>query len=461
MLCLVALSCFVACGGGNAVMQDQLKKIDALSVPSERLAALIELDQGHPGTFEVKFRLGELYLAMGQLDVAAVYLRGANGLGGKKGVPAEEARSAMLEYARTLLLQGKPADSLSVVMPLARTGNSGALLVRARAHVQSGDTKAAIADFQSAWDTKDVQRSAADYALYAQALGAEKRYAEGLKVLRDSEASLGYQAGTGLLESSLLEKLGLTAESVLAAFKETLYQQSQGAISVEQIDTNLAALSRRSDVAGIVGMREQALIRGLSSYLHARWSDAAGELAQGLKGVDDAFARFVLLSCSLEKDKVTAGLLTDYAALESRYRSYPAYYYHLWRAMKKGPGDYSLSNVRSVLEKTILLAPACAEAQETRVELGRLNGVDASEALNILLRQELEAVFVRLRGGADPHTALPPVLRLLSIRHENVYTSDAVLMLKSAVKTTAVAAWLSDQAKQASGVLKDRLSQVL
>jgi tetratricopeptide (TPR) repeat protein len=432
-----------------------------MTIPSERLAALIELDQSHSDTFGVKFRLGELYLALGQLDVAAVYLRSAHGLDGKRGVPVEAARSANLEYARALLLQGKAAEALSVVMPAARAGDSEALLVRARAYVQSGNTKAAIADFQSAWERKDAHRSAADYTLYAQALGAETRYVDGLKTLTDCEVSLGYQPGTGLLESSLLEKLGMTTESVLAAFKETLYQQSQGTISIPQIYTNLGVLSSRSDVAGVVGVKEQALIRGLKAYLNARWSDASGELKLGLKGVDYQFARFLLLSCSLEKDKVTASLLTDYAGLEGRYRSFPAYYYHLWRALKKGPGDYTLANVRNVLEKTILLAPGSDEARETRVELGRLMGVEAADARYILLRPELEVAFARLLGGIDPQTVLPPVLRLLSVRRENVYTSDGMLMLKSAIKAPAVASYLADQAGKASGALKDRLLQLL
>ena len=40
-------------------------------------------------------------------------------------------------------------------------------------------------------------------------------------------------------------------------------------------------------------------------------------------------------------------------------------------------------------------------------------------------------------------------------------TSDGVLMLKSAASLPAVSAYLAEQEEQASGVLKDRLKQLL
>lgn len=442
-------------------MREQLERIDAMTVPTDALAALVQLDQAHPNDFGVKFRLGELYLKLGQLDVSVVYLRRAHELGGDRHAPKDAARLAMLEYARALILLGKPADAIPVVASAAAAGDAAALLVRARARAQSGNSKAALADFRAAWDARDAPVSAADYTLYAQVLAAEVRYAEGLKILRECEQSLGYQPGTGLLESSILERLGLAGQSILAAFKETLYQETQGAISRDQIDKNLSTLAVRSDVAGMTGVNQQLLIRGLKWYLHAQWADASRSLAQGLKGIDDPFARYLLLACSLEKDAVTVQALAEFAALETRYRNFPDFYYHLWRGMKKGPGAYSLANVRSVLEKMILLAPTSGAAMETRVELGRLLDVDPEDAKHILLPAELDRAYARLESGADPVSILPPVLRLLSIRRENVYTSDGVLMLKSAAKLPAVSAYLADQAKHADGALKDRLEQLL
>ena len=449
------------CGRETALTQDQLTRVDAITVPADRLTALIQLDQSHPRTFGVKLRLGELYLSFGQFDVGTVYLGEAYKLRGARGVTKDDARLASLEYARALILLGRPSEAVPVVMADARAGDAAALLVRARAYVQSGNTKGAVADFRAALAAKGAQPAGADFTLYAQALAAERQFADALAVLRDCEKSLGYQPGTGLLESSLLEKLGRAGESILAAFKETLYQQSQGGISSEQTDRNLTTLSGRADVTGVADPRVQALVRGLKSFLHGQWGDASAALTKGLGGLDDPFGRFLLLCCSLETDKVTAGALADFVALEPRWRSYPDYYYHLWRAMKRGPGDYRLSNVRGVLEKTILLAPGSSEAQETRIEVGRLIGVEPVEAKDILLRPELDLVYARLAGGTDPAKVIPPVLRLLSIHHENLYTSDGVLMLTSAARLSAVRAFLLDQAAHATGPLKGRLSQLL
>jgi len=461
MLATVFLYTLAGCARESPVMQEQLNRIDAITIPADRLTALIQLDQANPHSFGVKFRLGELYLYFGQLDVGTVYLGEAHRLRYEKGVTKDDARAAALEYGRALIMKGRPSEAIPVVMPEARTGDPAALLVRARAFVQSGNMPGAVSDFRAALSANGVQPSSADFTLYAQALASQRRYSDALSILRDCEQRLGYQPGTGLLESSLLEKLGRTAESVLSAFKETLYQQTQGTISAEQVDRNLTALSSRTDVTGVADPRAQSIVKGLKAYLHAQWGDALGGLGKGLAGLDDPFGRFLLLSCSLEKDKVTPQGLADFAALETRYRSYPDFYYRLWRAMKKGPGDYSLANVRDVLEKTILLAPDSAEALETRVELGRLVGVEPREAAGILLRPELDLAYARLTGGADPGKILPPVLRLLSIHRENLYTSDGVLMLRSAVRVPGVTKFLEEQARQATGPLKDRLAQLL
>jgi hypothetical protein len=457
---MMAVSIFASCSQGSNAILDQLIKIDAIAVPTERLAALIQLDQGQPN-FAVKFRLGELHMQFGQLDVAEVYLREAAKLGKRSGIAKADARAATLEYARTLILVAKPAEAIAVVMPLARSADPEALLIRARAHVQAGNARAALEDFSAAMNAANSRPAAADYTLYAQALALENRFADSLEVIRKCEASFGYQPGAGLLESSVLEKLGRGAESVLAAFKETLYQLTQGAISQEQVDKNLAVLATRADVSGLGGPREQIMIQGLRFYVQARWAEANRSLTKGLTGTEDPFARFLLLTSSLEDEKVSPAMLADFATLEMRYRTYPDFYYHLWRAMKKGPGDYSLSNARNVLEKTILLAPTSAEAAESRQELGRFLGIDAQEARSIMLRPELDRAFALVLDGGDPQKVLLPVIRLLSIRRENIYTSEGALMLKSAARIPAVGAFLADQAKHASGPLKDRLLQVL
>ncbi len=432
-----------------------------MTAPSDKLAALVALDQANPQAFGVKFRLGELYLSLGEVDVASVYLKAANDLRRTRGVAAEESRAANLEYARTLLLQGKAADAIPVVMPAAKAGDVDALLVRARAYVQTGDAKSALNDFQTAWKSPASTRGAADYSLYAQALASQERYADALAVLQESENTLGFQpGGMGLLESSVLEKLGRTAPSLLAAFKETLYQVSQDTISIAQVDTNLSALATRSDVPGIIDARGQALLRGLKAYLHGSWSDALAALSRGLAGEDDPFGRFLVLSSTLEAGAVTPALLSQYGALETRYHNYPAYYWHLWRAMKKGPGDFTLAVGRGVLECTILLAPRSAEAADSRKELGRLIGVDAAQSRFILVNTELDDVYARLLAGADPALVLPPVMDLLSITKENVYASAGLLMVRTAMAIPAVSAYVRDRLKTASGPLKDRLSQV-
>ena len=437
-----------------------MARVDTLPSLSARLSSLVALDQAHPGTFGVKYRLGELHLAVGQPEAAVAYLKAADALKGSRGITEDEAQVANLEYARTLLLVGRPTEAIAAVARSARSGNPASLLVRARAYVQAGDINGALGDFGKVWDAKDAQKSAPDYVLYARALAAGNRAGEGLSVLQTCEETFGYQPGSGLLESTLLEQLGRWLPSVLAAFKEALYQETQGGIAAAQIDTNLGALAGRRDLSSLSSPQGARLLAGLSAFAHSRWAEAASELAAGLAQVDDPFGTFVRLACSLETEKVTPTMLAAYVALEGRYGSYPPFYYHLWRGMKRGRGDYSLKNVRGVLEKTILLAPSSSVAEESRAELGRLLDLDAAESQWLLLRPELDAIDARLLAGADPASALPRVVRLLSIRRENVYTSDGMLMLRSALSLPPVARYVAGELEKATGPLKDRLQQI-
>src|SRR5689334_17258579 len=64
----VLLVAVAGCRGSASVLQDSLARVDSMHTPSEKLASLVDLDQVHPNTFGIKFRLGELYLSLGELE---------------------------------------------------------------------------------------------------------------------------------------------------------------------------------------------------------------------------------------------------------------------------------------------------------------------------------------------------------------------------------------------------------
>ena len=451
----------VGCNMHNRLPSGQISKVDSLASPDARLAALVQLDQEYHSDFAVKYRLGELYLQFNQLKVASVYLREAMLLRDQSGVTKQEGEIALLEYARTLILLGNGPEAVKVVAPLARQGNPTALLTRARAHVEAGDAAAAAKDFSTVWAAKAAHPAAGDYTLYAEALATEKKYSDALYILRSGEQQFGYQPGTGFLKSTLQEKAGDTIESILSAFEETEYQRVQGRISLDQVEKNLSALAVRSDVSGMVSTQAQMLIRGLKSYLRSQWGDALHDFNQSLAKLDSSFARYLILSATFETGLVTAKLLGEYVALEPQLRTYPDFYNHLWRAMSRGPGTYTLENARPVLEKAIVLAPSSEEAIESRIELGRLIGLDAEDARKLLLGPELNVVYGSLVAGADPGQVLKPVLDLLTISKENIYSSAGVLMLKSAAGIPAVRTYLSTVEHSATGVLRQRVAEAL
>lgn len=457
---LTAALTLAACGRSVNV-DKQLKQIDSIASPSKRLAALVKLDSTSPNSFEVKRSLADLYLYLGQIDVATVYLAEAVRLTTSQSVPKEEARKVTVEYARALIIKGKSAQAVTVISPLAKSGDPDALLVRARAYEETNRMKNAVSDFQHALAEKPTAIAPSDFTLYAEALMAQKNYQEALRVLGEGQHRFGFQPGQGFLASTLYEDLGQTVHSILAAFEETLYQESVGNLTSVQIETNLSALARSTQINGVIADRAQLLIRGLKEYAAGKWRDAERDLSVSLKGVSLPFASYLLATARFETGQVSAGTLAGYVSLEPQFQTYPDFYYHLWKAMKVGPGSYTFANAHMVIEKAILLAPESGEARASRAELGRLLGLKPSDAQKLLLRQQIDAIYAKLSQGANPAKTLAPVIELLSINKENVYTSDGVLMLKTASQIPAVAAFLKDKLQSATGVLKQRLSQVL
>ena len=297
-------------------------------------------------------------------------------------------------------------------------------------------------------------------SIYSFLLIEENQYPDALEVIEEYQLRYGYEIGLGIRESMLFEKLGMLNEGILAAFKDLEYRKFYGLLSSHELMNRLGLLEKKlSNRSWNPEGEGKEILKGLKAYVLGQWEEGERFLASADLDSEIPYYRFLCLSLELERGKAADGAFEDYLKLEEHFRNFPGYYYHFWRGMKKGGGNYNIGTVRNLLEKCILLCPDTEYAAETREELGMLIGLRPEEGKKILLGPELDKIYERLLGGADPGI-LEPVMDLLSIP-DNVYGLAAVLMLKKAQRIPVIRTYLETGKDKAQGRLAERLAGIV
>jgi tetratricopeptide (TPR) repeat protein len=401
------------------------------------------LDQKYPGRLQLKVDIGTALLAAGDLDKAGIYLKSGLALAAR----SKDKRLKGLLYAASAelaFLSGHYPEAVGFAD---------------RALANSANLPASVL-FTRGWAADRGAMLAEDFRSYSSLLIAAGRYPEALEVFDEYQARFLYETGIGLRESLLYEKLGKIEESIVAAFKELEYQRYAGSVTDAVLLDNLQKLDRKlDDRQWNPEVKGKGLVRALERYVRGQWGQAAAELDKPGPIVELPFGRYLLLSARLEAALATEADFQSYQLLEPYLKSLPAYYFHLWRGMRRGPGSYAPAAARPVLEKCILLAPKTSFALESRRELGRLIGLSPAEGEKLLLAPELEAIGRQVAAGGDLDR-LEPVLELLTTP-DNEYQLSAVLLLKRLKGRDQVRGFLAGRARNVTGRLKERLSFVM
>ena len=151
--------------------------------------------------------------------------------------------------------------------------------------------------------------------------------------------------------------------------------------------------------------------------------------------------------------------LDHYAELEPVLFRFPGYYMGLVNALKELLPNYSLSSVRPLLERVILLSPHGPHAQSARQELGDLLGIGNAHGERLLLGMEIEDIASRLFVSGVPET-VAPIVDLLSTP-ENPYRSAGRLLLMQAMELPGMRDYLKARHETASGELREALELIL
>jgi hypothetical protein len=451
-----------ACNGNQAAFQSEYEALKKSSSGSALFSSLLLLDQKYPWQMALKVDIGRALLEAGELEQAAIYLKSGEALASR----SKDQRLKALLYAALAehaFRRGQHQETIELATKaLANPPQepAGALLTRARACQATRKTREALEDYTRGWSTDRSAMIPDDFRNYSALLIAAGKYAEALEVYAEYQILFTYEAGIGLTESLLYEKLARIEESIVAAFKELEYQRYRGGVPEALIQDNLAKLSRKlDDRQWNPEGKGKSLVAALRRYARGEWREAARGLEQAGPALDLRFGRYLLLSAKLETGQAAEADFREYGGLEPYLKRLPAYYYHLWRGMRHGSGGDLPAGVRPVLEKCILLAPNTPFALESRRALGRLIGLAAAEGEKLLLGPELEAIGRRMAAG-ESLDRLEPVLELLSTP-DNEYQLLAVVLLKQLKSREQVRAYLIERARTSTGRLKERLSFVL
>ncbi|TVR87144.1 MAG: hypothetical protein EA428_13405 [Spirochaetaceae bacterium] len=151
--------------------------------------------------------------------------------------------------------------------------------------------------------------------------------------------------------------------------------------------------------------------------------------------------------------------LDRYAELESVLFRFPGYYMGLVEALKQLLPNYSLTTLRPLLERIILLSPQGPYAQVARRELGGLLGIGELHGERLLMGMEIENIASRLFVSGVPET-VAPIIELLSTP-ENPYRSAGRLLLIQAMELPGMRGYLEMRRASAEGELRRALELIL
>jgi hypothetical protein len=413
---------------------------------------LLRLDQAYPGRLRLKLELGSRLLAEGDFKGARTYLD----QGEKLLRPISRASlkySLFADQAALLFLEGGHKDALayaSKALAVSPQDELGVVFTKAKAEAALKDKAQALKDFDKGWADHKAGMSDQDYRFYLEALLEAGRDADALALLGEYQKAYPYDAGLGIVEAGCRERLGDSGGAALALFKEYEHARALCVINDAALVESLDAAVKKSPPESRKSV--ESLVSCLKAFAARDWKKAAGISVKG-------FGEYIALASKLEEGSPTNPELEGYLLLEPSLKSFQAYYYHLWRGMRRLSASYSTRQARPLLEKCISLSPSSSMARESRRELGRLIGIGEAPGEKLLVPDEIEAIFDDLIAGGS-FSALEPVMALLETP-DNDYQLACVTVLGRLSADPALRSYLASKAKASSGKLRERLAYAL
>jgi hypothetical protein len=309
-------------------------------------------------------------------------------------------------------------------------------------------------DGKTADERHDVARNEDDYLVHDSTIDAEA-LGRALEEMAELERSGGFVRGMGLAESGLRESAGDYAGAVAAAYKELAWAYGGGFIQRNMLEEGLGnVLALRENGGDEDAMRIAAhTAEGILAFMRGQWDEAAGILRPLFdeREEPDGFSRWMILACTLEKDRGDKQAGAAYRAMRSRYAQFPEYWYRGARAFAGVIGaDYA--------ERCIGLAPDGPFAGECRNILAVFAGLENGDGSLLRSKLEIEDIISRALSLGNPEI-LAPLMPLISLP-DNPYTVYAVGALRALAAVPQYRDYFNGMASGSGGRLAERLAYI-
>jgi hypothetical protein len=426
---------------------------------------LLELDQRFPGKLRVKTDLAVLSLATADLDGAGVFLKKGETLIKQSKKDSELGYLFWAAYAdwRSREKDGDGAlAAAEKALALKYEDKLGVAFVKARVLSSRGKNGEALAIYEGGWEKSRKLMTREDLYLSMGLLIEAGKYREALERALFYQESFGFEAGIGVMESAILEKMGRVKESILAAFIELLFKKNLGLLTETQAASQVASIEAKlQSKEWTQSEKGAACFAALGWFMSGKMALASEAFAS--LGSDSGQPAFRYLSALAALGSRAPGQddLRNLVDLEAYYKNDPGFYGALWKALRTSGSGYGLDAVAPALERAIALAPASAAAAEARIELGRLMGLSEAESRYLLTGAEIDDAMMRYASSGEL-SVLVPAVKALAIRN-NAYTEKLESMFKGLVVDAKARLFLEDLAKgaNADGLLKLRIGNIL
>jgi len=276
-----------------------------------------------------------------------------------------------------------------------------------------------------------------------------------LDEIAELERSGLWTTGMALTESSIRENAGDFTGAVLAAYKELSWAYGRGLISKEDIEQGLLNVIRTSTNAEVI-----SAVNGILAFQRQRWDEAALSFHTlfGEQEINepDAFGRWMLLVCALEKNRTSAQEISSrvnngYRSIRARYAQFPEYWY-------RGARAFSGSIAAEYAETCINVSPQGPFAAECRTILALYMGLKREDAISIRTRREIDFIITQSINSSNP-PALESLLPLIALP-DNPYTVYAVSALRNLSGVQSFRDYFLGQASLSNGRLAERLTYI-
>lgn len=415
-----------SCFSDNAV-KSVVKKPEDFRDLSSWIMYLSELEQEEPENYYIELSLARAYVVMKDWTKAELYIHQA-----EKHMPKRSRKEIVYEiFAYKAQLLYKKADfagSLSYIEKAIEEDNDDPMLLSlTKANILTRtDTTEAKKIYDGIWSSEANSFSQEDVESYFQLLISVGQWDRALDVLEGYFDNNGYQDGLGLHFSIVYENLKLFPESIVSIFTELLNKRDNGIITTESLIKGMKAVNEKTQ------NNYKALIDALISISSFDFGDLDKLQANVISDNNSVFIDMLAAQIALKLNPSDDRTLQKYVELEWKYRSFASYYYVLWTSMKEGQVRYSINRVQGVLEKIIALNPSSDVAIQSRLELGRLLGLNVHESAKLLIGPEIDNLAYRYATTRD-FEVLNPALQMLELQN-NEYTQAVVNMFTEFVK---------------------------